>query len=591
MNQTQIHRGPDDFGCVTDDKNEVTLGMRRLSIVDITDGHQPMSDADNKVWIVFNGEIFNAPTLRKDLERDGCRFKTNHSDTEVLIHLYSKHGTEMLDKLNGMFSFVIHDRNKQVLFGARDHFGIKPLYYSFSNDSLAFASELKSLRPVPWINWDINQSALSHYLSFQTIPAPLTIYNNVKKLGAGECFTFDIKQKRLSTNKYRNLEIGNNKNLSNGNALASKIEKGVRTALTNAVERWTMSDVPIACSLSGGIDSSTIVGIMASELGHKTLSTYSLGFSDAHDLDERQRARAVARKWGTKHHEIVLEADDLLRDLDDMVYALDEPYGGGLPSWYVFKEMSKDVKVAMTGTGGDELFGNYGKWRTYTSWKQKMKIAARILLDSKNPATLIAQPIGSLYSIYFRAHHKKQLLVPSTHNVDFQDSELLVEALVSESVSKDPRNFVPYIDLNVQLPDEFLHMTDRFSMAHSLEARTPFLDMEFATYVLSLPPSIRIGKSHYKQLLIDSVKDLLPAEVLHAPKKGFVIPTMKWLQGELKPELLHFFEPDYLKKQGLFRTDLKKKLIEPFFNGSHNTALIWTLFMFQKWYQRYIIHP
>ena len=260
MNGSQRHRGPDDEGYYFDEADAVALAMRRLSIVDLAGGHQPMSTPDGAIWIVFNGEILNAPELRRQLESEGCRFTTGHSDTEVLIWLYAQYGERMLEKLNGMFAFVIHDRRRRILFGARDHFGIKPLYYAFDGTRFAFASELKSLKKVPWLGRELNRQALSHYLSFQCVPSPQTIYQAMAKLPAAHAFTLDLKRMEFKSARYwRPPSGGEDKRDLSPRQLAGI----VRGELENAVARWMLSDVPVACSLSGGVDSSAILGLMA----------------------------------------------------------------------------------------------------------------------------------------------------------------------------------------------------------------------------------------------------------------------------------------------------------------------------------------
>jgi asparagine synthase (glutamine-hydrolysing) len=584
MNSSQVHRGPDDEGYYFDDRDEVALAMRRLSIIDVAGGHQPMASADGRLCIVFNGEIFNAAALRKELEGEGCRFLTDHSDTEVLVHLYARHGEAMLERLNGMFAFVIHNREGRRLFGARDHFGIKPFYYAHANNRFAFASELKSLRPVPWLGWGLDPQALSHYLSFQCVPSPRTIYRSVAKLPAAHAFTLDLESMALRTFRYWWPPAGESAAAA---VPAAELPALVRRELDGAVDRWMASDVPVACSLSGGIDSTAILGLMAGRAG-EPIRTYSLGFDDAGDLDERPLARLAAERWGTEHHEIVIDSDHLLDDLDAMIWSLDEPYAGGLPSWFVFKGMAGKVKVCMTGTGGDELFGNYGKWRMYESWRQAARPCAGLAL--RNPrwlADFSRHPRGSRYSMYFRESDKDGFLLTGAWLDRRESSEALVERLWHEANPATVRDAVRLIDMQIQLPDEFLHMTDRFSMAHSIEARTPFLDRQFAERMMALPAAQRIGSVRLKQVLVDAVRDLLPPELLSAPKKGFVLPVSGWLRGALRPELERLLGADYLRRQGIFRETVFKRLVRPHLDGQADHGWqLWTLLMFQLWQER-----
>ncbi len=582
MNDRQLHRGPDDAGYYFDERDGVTLGMRRLSIVDISGGQQPMMSADGTVCLVYNGEIMNAPELRRQLEAQGYRFATDHSDTEVLIHLYQRDGERMLEQLNGMFAFVIHDRRARKLFGARDHFGIKPFYYRFDGRELAFASELKSLELMPGIDLALSPSALSHYLSFQCVPAPHTIYRAVSKLPAAHSFSLDLQRRSLSTQRYWHPPRGNE---SGADPAPEELTRRVREELHAAVRRWMLSDVPVACSLSGGIDSSAILALM-SEHSSEPIRTYSLGFADAPDLDERRLAALVARRWGSRHQEIVLRSDELLEDLEPMIDSLDEPYAGGLPSWFVFKRMAGEVKVCMTGTGGDELFGNYGKWRTYESTWRRLRVAAGLARRPGWVGDWRRHPRGSLYSMYFRRSDKRRLLNESWAR-EAACSEQWVESVWDAGAPATVRDAVRIVDLQIQLPDEFLHMTDRFSMAHSIEARPPFLDRRLAENLMAVSAHARIGRQRLKQVLIDAVCDLLPAELVCAPKKGFVLPVATWLRGKLRPRVEELLGVRYLREQGIFSERIAADWVRPHLSGEADRSWqIWTLLMFQLWHQR-----
>jgi len=582
MNQRQLHRGPDDAGYYFHDRDEVSFAMRRLSIIDIAGGHQPMASADDAHWIVFNGEIMNAPELRRQLEAEGCRFVTDHSDTEVLLHLYRRDGEGMLAHLNGMFAFVIHDRQRRLLFGARDQFGIKPFYYALTDSRFVFASELKSLARVPWLDRELSRTAVSHYLSFQCVPAPHTIYRNVSKLPAAHCFTFDLDRKRLRIQRYWQVPAG-----VRGKAPLDREElrRLVRRELEDAVGRWMLSDVPVACSLSGGIDSSAIAAIMATRSSTR-VPTYSLGFEDAPELDERPLAHLVARRFGTDHHEVVLRSDQLLDDLQGMLTSLDEPYAGGLPSWFVFKRMAGDVKVCMTGTGGDELFGNYGKWRPYESVWRRLRLMMGLSRRSGWLKDFRRYPRGSLYSLYFREAEKQHLLTNGWLS-ERGASEELIEQLWDEGSPATARDAVRIIDLQIQLPDEFLHMTDRFSMAHAIEARPPFLDRRLAEQLMAIPARARIGRKRLKEVLIEAVQDLLPRELVTAPKKGFVLPVATWLRGRLRPQVEHYLGKQYLDAQGIFQAGPIERLTRRHLSGHADLSWqVWTLLMFQLWHEQ-----
>lgn len=583
------HRGPDGEGFVHDPEARLTLGHKRLSILDPEHGAQPMETPDGSVRIVFNGEIFNAPGLRLELERRGRVFLTRNSDTEVLLHLYAEFGADMLERIMGMYAFCIHDREREMLLLARDRSGIKPLYCSHVQGRFAFASELKALTALPWISRDIDASSLSRYLALQFVPAPRSIFSGVKKLPAGHFLYMPVSQPEFFVRRHWALRF-EPEPWRDERECAGRC----RQALTAAVKRWSLSDVPIACSLSGGLDSSAIVGLLASGGHPGPLKTYSLGFSgpEGQGLDELDLARDVAAKWGTDHHELILAPEDLLDSLNDMVWSLDEPYGGGLPSWYVFKRMGLDVKVAMTGTGGDELFGNYGKWvRHERPVEEGLRVAASQTGDSEEGLRrlLVRAPHGALYHRYMTLNSLRGILRGPMAAGLADPPEALLERLWSEPGGDSPRDAVPRLDFTLQLPEEFLLMTDRFSMAHGVEARVPFLDEEMVDVIRRIPPGLRTRNGDYKYLLKLAVGDLLPPRLLDSPKRGFVLPLTDWTRGRLRPRLEAAFEPARLKRQGIFAPTLWRDVIAPHLEGKRDhTQQVWTLFMFQLWFERYV---
>jgi len=586
MNNSQIHRGPDDEGYFA--HNGVNMAMRRLSILDIAGGHQPMENYSGLTCIVFNGEIFNAPDLRKQVENK-YPFKTDHSDTEVLLALYDIYGTEMLSLLDGMFAFVIYDKTRNQLFGARDPAGIKPLYYSTVDSNFTFASELKSLLQLPKISKAINLQSLYDYVSFQFVPSPMSILKDVQKLSPGAYFEFNLASKQLDVKKYWSLSIRPNELQSE-----SEWHSIIREELRAAVKRWTLSDVPVACSLSGGLDSSTIVGLFY-QSGLTDLHTYSLGIegADEGEYNELAFAREIAQKWGTKHHEFLLNPETVLSDLPAMAYHLDEPYGGGLPSWYIYKMMKGTVKVCLTGTGGDELFGNYGKYRYF----EKTSTIRRTLSIIKNAGgTSIANLWFSLKNpnAYFFWKYcddftkRKTLFNPDIVN-EVSPTEVMIEREWRKTGLANARDIYPLMDFQYQLPEEFLHVTDRFSMAHSIEARVPFCDRVLIEKVFQIPARLRTSASNPKSFLKDTVSDLIPPHMLNSRKKGFILPLQSWTRDQLKPMLWDVFDSGYLKSQGLFSPLLWERLIGPHLEKNvDKTQLVWTLLMFQIWYGTFI---
>ncbi len=549
LSEAFAHRGPDDAGVHRD--GDVALVARRLAILDVAGGHQPMTNDDATLAIAFNGEIFNAPELRAELERDGVRFTTDHSDTEVVLRLYER-GGEFLPRLNGMFAFVIHDARRNLLFGARDRFGIKPLYVARPNGGFAAASELKALLQIPGVERELDSTSLWHYLSLRFVPGERSILRGVERIPAAHAFRYDLRAGSLNRWRWWRLEFEPEPR--------DDWPRAVREALRAAARRWTLSDVPIAVSLSGGLDSSAVTALLAEQAN---LRTYTLGFTSAEDerLNELPLARSLAARYGTEHHELVVDADDLLEDLLQMVWALDEPYGGGLPSWYVFRFMAADVKVGLTGTGGDELFGNYRRFVPFET--------GRLSRFRRSFERYYFEP-----SYYFTDSAKRALL----ENGD-STSEYL-QTIFEQSGSTSPRDSVLYLDAATQLPDEFLHVTDRFSMAHSLEARTPFLDNELVELVARIPPAVRTSMDEPKGLLRESVADLLPPEYLAAPKRGFVFPLERWLRGELRPLVDRLLSPERVRAQGVF---------SPSFDfASLDAERLWPLLMFQLWHLVYV---
>lgn len=583
LNNVQGHRGPDDEGYAFNDRARLALAMRRLSIVDIADGHQPMRDPSGRYTIVFNGEVVNAPSLRMEMEAKGVKFRTDHSDTEAVLNLFITEGPKSVRRLNGMFAFAIHDAEKQELFLARDPIGIKPLFYFQRSGVFAFASELKSLLQLPDVARNLDHQSLHHYLTMQFIPAPRTIYSDIRKLPGGSTMIYRSEERSMHIGRYWQPTF------PSGLIPRSREEvvPELRTHLEQAVSDWMISDVEVGFSLSGGIDSAALVGLLASKTEHK-IKTWTLGFEESNDesaaIDERKLARTVATRWGTDHHEIEIKASSILTDLEDMVEALDEPYAGGLPSWYVFKAMSRDVKVGIVGSGGDELFGNYGKWRVQRPFSLYWMKVMRHWLINHGLMECIKHPHGAIYSGYFGEREKYAMYTSRCASLESTPS--LYEALWRQS-GPESKQAVASIDFQMQLPEEFLMMTDRFSMAWSLEARPPLLDKNLVEYVMSIPPSLRSPDKQLKGLFIDAVRHLLPDELLSAPKKGFVLPLSHWLKNELKPMLAHYLGPDYLRQQGLFQEDLYRSLAKPHLDGKLNmTPKLWTILMFQLWWDR-----
>lgn len=580
MNAKQSHRGPDSSGVLHDSSERVSLAMTRLAIQDIGGGAQPMTDSSGQYSIVFNGEIFNALELRNRLKNRGVKFSTSHSDTETLLLMYREFGASMLANLIGMFAFVIFDRKKRTLFGARDGAGIKPLYFSRQEARFMFASELKALRVAIDKEPELNYQALFDYVSLQSVPAPMTIYEGVHKLEPGHYFEFSINNGSFTSQKFWEPFSAANNFTGEG----AELSAALRGSLQAAVDRWLISDVPIAFSLSGGLDSAALVGLAASRAS-RPVDTFSLGFKESSSLDETTLASLVARRWNTNHHEIRIGPDDVADDLRSMVWHLDEPYAGGLPAWFVFKEMSKSFKVAVVGTGGDELFGNYSRWRAFEEYRAGSRLVASHLLRGNSLRDVLRSPKAFRYRLSAYDSLKRGLFQTNLSDRLAATEDYYEEAL-SIGPSSNYRDAITRLGFARQLPDEFLQMTDRFSMAYSVEARTPFLDQRLVAEVLSIPANTRTRPNNPKYLLAEAVRDLVPHEVLSAPKKGFVIPEGEWMRGSLRDQVREAFDQRYLDQQGIFQPRVVGKLLDRFFRGDRNLdSIVWNLFMFQIWFE------
>lgn len=543
-----------------------------------------MSSGDNQVTLVYNGELFNAPELRRRLAKRGCEFTSDHSDTEVLLQAYLHWGPEFVRQLNGMFAFVIYDRRHRWLFGARDQTGIKPFYYAQAGGRFAFASEVKALRPVAWIDWEIDPTGLTDYFCSQAILPPHTIHRGVRKLPAGHCFTYHLECKRLEVTRYWSPEFSLDP--AQREERPDLVQR-VRQEFEAAVARWTMSDVPIALSLSGGIDSAAVAAAMARQGLHPV--AFSLGFRDAPELDELGLASTVAQRYGLEHRRITIDSGDLLKDLDQMLVQLDEPYAGGLPSWFVFKAMAGEFRVAMTGAGGDELFGNYRKWRLHEpGWRHWRALAAASLRGARL-GELWRSPHGSTHYPFVTAGYVREEVMAA----DWAQGEAarsLTDRIEAGFRQPSVRTWVDRVarqDLELQLPEEFLLMTDRFSMAFSIEARTPFLDRTLMECVYAIPAKDRTESAQPKKLFLEAVHDWLPPAIVQGSKKGFVLPMTNWMRGSMRDLLRAVTAPEYLARQGMFAPALRSRVVDPFLRGDDRMRdFVWSLLMFQIWHRR-----
>jgi asparagine synthase (glutamine-hydrolysing) len=596
MNETLVHRGPDSAGAFSEES--AALAARRLSIIDLEGGDQPISNEDGRIVVVQNGEIYNHAELRDHLQRLGHQFKTR-CDTEVLVHLYEERGTAFVDELRGMFAIALWDRLERRLVLARDRFGIKPLYYRVEGGTLSFASELKALLAVPGCSREIDVDALEAFLAFNSIPAPLTIFREARKLPAGHLLVAhggDVKLRRYA----RPRPVAADRTRADGEeALAEEL----RERLRDSVRAHLVSDVPVGVMLSGGIDSSALAALAARESPYR-ISTFSIGFEER-SFNELEQARLVAEQYSTDHHELVLRPDaaELLPKLAE---AFDEPFAdsSALPTYLVSKLASEHVKVALSGEGGDELFGGY-----YTYVADTLAPRVGWLASAARPLVELLPSSSGKASFDYKAkrfaraahlpalerHHAwKEIFSADARAalLDGRHAEVdpleLYRARYAETEGAEELARLQDVDTGIYLVDDLLVKTDRASMAHSLEARVPFCDTVVAELALALPRSMRVRGLAKKRLLRKAVAPLLPEAIVRGRKQGFSIPAAAWLRGELEPFAREVLSPDQLRRQGVFRPEAVTALLDAHVARREDLSRqLWGLIAFTLWFERY----
>lgn len=578
------HRGPDVQKSWKNDK--VLLGHARLSIIDLNErSNQPIISEDGRYSMVFNGEIFNYGELKNELLQHGFVFKTA-SDTEVLFYGLQKFGKEFVLRLNGFFAFAFYDQLKDEFLLVRDRMGIKPLMYFEIDDCLAFGSELKSLISLKENN-EINSVALGQLFQYTYVPAPNTIIKNVFKLEPG---TMLIRSKGASCIE-RYFEVSNSEQI----ALSYKeaCEK-VRFEMENAVANRMMADVPLGTFLSGGFDSSIITGL-AKEFTNE-LNTFSVGFKDAQFFDESEIAKKTAKYFGTRHHAIAIPREVLANDIEDVINSFDEPFGdsSSIAVYFLARETKNHVTVALSGDGADELFAGYNKHKAI----YKSLYGRNALLKMANPISKLVKPTNtskagnisrkiakfnrlSNTETFFQYDYLASFNQPTTVNQLLLDDAAKWRKIVIENV-----NDFLLQDQKFVLPNDMLKKVDAMSMRHSLEVRTPFLDHHVVALANGLPENFKINNKDQKRILKDSFRDLLPSHLYGIPKKGFEVPLTLWLNDVISDQLnTTLFSEKYIKTQGLFNFEFIKKMKSAeFLRNSQNASLIWTLIVFQNWY-------
>jgi asparagine synthase (glutamine-hydrolysing) len=591
MSATLVQRGPDSDGAYLD--GPIGLAARRLAIIDLATGDQPISNEDGRITVVQNGELYNYRELRHELERAGHRFSTS-GDTEVLVHLYEEHGDGFADQLRGMFAIALWDSDKGRLVLARDRYGIKPLYYREADGELAFASELRAFP-----RGEIDLDALDAFLAFNSVPGPLTIFREVRKLQPGHVLTWqDGRSELLRYARPAPVPADGVRN----DEEAELVEE-LRARLRDSVRAHLVSDVPVGVLLSGGVDSSVLAALAAEELS-EPLRTFSIGFEER-TFDELGDARLVAERYGTDHHELVLRPDAALL-LPALADAFDEPFAdsSALPTYLVSQLAAGEVKVALSGEGGDELFGGYYTYAAdllaeRAGWTAKFlrpvverlpSSSARASFDYKAKRFVRAAHLPPLE----RHHGWKEIFSPDarmelTGRRDGLDPVDLLRDRFEETGEAELLARLQDVDLGTYLVDDLLVKTDRASMAHSLEARVPFLDPMVTNFALALPSRHKVRGLRKKVLLRKAAAPLVPDELMRRRKRGFSIPAAAWLRGELEPFARETLSPDRLRRQGFFRPEVVTGLIDDHVAGREDLSRqLWGLLAFTLWHERHV---
>jgi asparagine synthase (glutamine-hydrolysing) len=606
MNEAMCHRGPDAHGFYL--KGPLGLGHRRLSIIDLATGQQPMTNEDESIWLVFNGEIYNFLELRRQLLQAGHVFRTR-SDGEVILHAFEEYGDRCVQYFNGMFAFAIWDHNKKRLFLARDRVGIKPLYYACLPDCFLFASELKSLLAHPKMTRNLDFQALSQYLSYEYVPSPKSIFQGVKKLPPGH--TLRLSENRIELNCYWDFALDRSETEKRRNLQDYLSE--LRDTLKEAVSLELISDVPVGVLLSGGLDSSSIA-LMLKALKVPKIQSFSVGFEDA-SFDESEYARLVAQQLDSEHHEIILTSQAMLELVPRLGQLLDEPLGDSsfIPTFLLSQFTRQHVKVALGGDGGDELFGGYPTLQAHLGMEayqrflpdnlrrhlapwvtRKLPVSFdNISFDFKVKRFLAGQnlPPYSRHQLWmgsFSPPQKSLLLNPDFYNPSGPEAEPIYRHWQA-CPAQDLLNKVFYCDLKLYLEGDILAKVDRASMANSLEVRVPLLNGLLLDFSAGLSRDLKVGWLTTKYLLRRAMQDLLPPEIVRRRKKGFNMPVAKWLTGPLKPLATDMLAPARIKRHGLFNSDYIQTLLHKHLSRRQdNRKLLWTLLSFELWYDAWM---
>lgn len=599
MLDTLVHRGPDDGHHVA--QTDFCLGARRLSIVDVSRGRQPVSNETETVFAAQNGEIYNFPEIRKRLLQNGHTLQTR-CDTEILPHLYEEHGVEIASQTDGMFAFAIWDSKRKVGLLARDRMGKKPLYYYHRNGALYFASELKAILKIPGFNRSINFEAMHHYLSYKHVPHPLCIFEGVRMLPPGHVLTFQPGSEP-ELRQYWRPDFSPNEDLRG--LTEAEISDRLLDLLRQGIDRRLMSDVPIGFFLSGGIDSS-LTTALAAEMSSTPLKTFTLTYAHESTTDGKQQdqrwATYVAKKYGTEHREEVVEFSHFPDSVQRILGCFDEPFCGVVSTYYLSELISKHVKVAISGDGADELFGSYLSHRLsfpMANHEEYQRTGDAALIEPFQNDVAFLEGLSESEDwawryklLVYSDEEKRRLYCPDlAQEMSACDTRGWLRESFSSLSAADPLNRMLEAEFRSFFPDQVLTFADRLSMAHSLEIRSPFLDTDFVNFVTALPGNLKIRNGETKYILKQASQEYFPEEMVRRKKEGFLMPITQWLLQDLQGYVRDTLSPDRLRRQGIFDPEAVGNLVDDLYQQDADYRFvnkIFALVMFQEWHELYM---
>ncbi|MFO0973393.1 MAG: asparagine synthase (glutamine-hydrolyzing) [Phycisphaerae bacterium] len=606
MNRALVHRGPDDAGSFCD--GTAGLAMRRLSIIDLAGGHQPISNDDESLWIVFNGEVYNYQELRDELERRGLKFKT-HSDTETVLRAYETYGAACLQRLNGMYAFAIWDVRRRQLFVARDRLGVKPLYYALHGGRLRFASETKALLEDASLPRDLDRSAIVAFANFNSLPGAATMFSVIRRLPPAHYATFDASGLRIE--RYWDVDYSQKRDWK-----MPELMDAVDALLRDAVRLRMISDVPLGAFLSGGIDSSLVVALMAEQSRHP-VETFSIGYgSEGSFFNELEFSEAVAQHVGARRHTLILKSEDLLANVDRVVWHLDEPCGD--PAAFLTLALSeftrRRVTVSLSGVGGDELFAGYRRYLAQKWREHYLRIPALVRNGLLRPVlSLLPEDRLSRLANFSRLAKKfardadvdaRTSWAQTVSYLPQYDGPMFAGDTPGAALSRfdafdetwarverwpNAIDQVMYVDLKMYLVDQLLFLQDKMSMAASLEAREPLLDYRLVELAASIPAGMKLRGRELKAILKRLAARYVPRECVYREKKGFVAPVGAWFKGPLRGELEAALSPARVRRRGIYHPDYVEWMKRAFFEAGRDlTVQLYQAFMLEKWFQMFI---